>query len=131
MKKTFLPGLIVAAIIAVVGCEKDTETERSVRQLLVTAMEGPDTIRRGEVVSLKVTVLAGPCEDVALIHSVTYGDTLVITSLAGRNTLTPDCSNAAVPRDAMLSLAIGAPGPKYFRFFNGTPGGLIDSLYVK
>lgn len=131
MKRTFLPGLILSAVIAFVGCNKETETERIVRQLTVTGMEGPDTIRRGETVSLKVTVLAGPCEDIAMLHTVTYGDTLVISSIAGRDATVPDCSAGATPRDHMFSLAIGAPGPKYFRFFNNTPGGLLDSLYVK
>ena len=131
MKKTFLPGLAVAAIFALWSCEKETETERTVRQLVVTAMEGPDTIMRGETVSFKVTVVAGPCEDIALLHSITYGDTLVISSLAGRDVQTPDCSHGAGNRDHMFSLAIGDPGPRYFRFFNNTPEGYIDSIYVK
>ncbi|WP_423735333.1 hypothetical protein [Chitinophaga caseinilytica] len=131
MKKTFLPGLVAALLMFVWGCGKETETERVVRQLVVTRMEGPDTIRRGEAVSLQVTVLAGACEDIALLHSITYGDTLVISSLAGRNAETPDCSQSATPRSHMLSLAIGAPGPKYFRFYDGSAAGLIDSLYVK
>lgn len=131
MKKTFFPAIAVAALLFVWGCDEETATERVVRQLTVSGMEGPDSIRRGETVSLLVTVLAGACEDVALLPSYTIGDTIVISSLAARDAQTPDCSNGAVPRDEMMSLPIGDPGPKYFKFYDGTPEGLIDSLYVK
>ncbi len=102
MKRTFLPALAVAAMMMIWACDKETETERVVRQLVVTGMEGPDSIRRGETVSLKVTVLAGPCEDVALLHTVTYGDTLVISTL-GRDAQVPDCSHSSTARDVMFS----------------------------